>query len=49
MKITAALFRAAHLSADLRSLRSPKTAARRAKNKIMGRTVLKPIWRLWRL
>ena len=38
MSFTSSLFRAARLSADLRSLRSPKTAGKRVVRKAIGRT-----------
>lgn len=43
------LFRLARLFADLRSLRSPKSAARRAKNRAVGRAIARAGgWRrLW--
>lgn len=48
MTITTALYRLARLSADARSLRSPQTAVRRAKNKIVGRVMARLLWRIWR-
>lgn len=49
MSVTAKLFRAARLSADVRALSSgdPARIANRAKNKVVGRA-LGPAWRrLW--
>jgi hypothetical protein len=52
MGITSALFKLARMSADAKALSSgnPKRIARRAKNKLLGRTLAKGgIWRkLWR-
>ena len=50
MGITSALYRLARLSADLRALRSPTSAAHRVKNKAVGRLLARAgIWRrLWR-
>jgi len=50
MGLTSALYRLARLSADLRALRSPASAARRVKNKAVGRLLERGgIWRrLWR-
>jgi hypothetical protein len=50
MNITRLLFRAARLSATARSLRTPKTAVRRAQNIAKGRLLARlGFWgRLWR-
>ena len=50
MGITSTLFKLARLSADIRALRSPTSAARRVKNKAVGRLLARGgIWRrLWR-
>jgi len=52
MSLTSALFKAARLSADMRALSSgdPKRIARRAKNKVVGRTLARAgFWyRLWK-
>ena len=50
MSLTSVLFKVARLSADVRSLRSPTSAARRVKNKAVGRLLARGgIWRrLWR-
>jgi len=50
MSITSILYKMARLSADARSLRSPETAARRIKNKAIGRALGKAgVWgKLWR-
>jgi muconolactone delta-isomerase len=50
MSLTSTLFKLARLSADARALRSPASAARRVKNKAVGRLLARGgIWRrLWR-
>ena len=50
MSFTSTLYRLARTSASLRSLRSPKAAARRVKNVIVGRALARVgFWRwLWR-
>lgn len=50
MSLTSALYRLARLSADVRALRTPTSAARRVKNKAVGRLLARGgIWRkLWR-
>lgn len=50
MSLTSTLYRLARLSADVRALRSPTSAARRIKNKALGRVLGRAgIWRkLWR-
>ena len=52
MSLTSRLFRLARLSADVSAVGSgdPKKAARRAKNKVVGRILarLGVWWRLWR-
>jgi hypothetical protein len=50
VSLTSALYRLARTSATIRSLRSPRTAARRAKNIVVGRTLRRlGFWRrLWR-
>lgn len=50
MSLTRTLYRLARLSADARSLRSPETAARRLKNKAIGRALGRAgVWKtLWR-
>jgi len=50
MGITSTLFKLARLSADMRALRTPASAARRVKNKAVGRVLAHAgIWRrLWR-
>jgi muconolactone delta-isomerase len=50
VSLTSTLYRLARLSADVRALRSPATAARRVKNKALGRLLARGgIWRrLWR-
>ncbi|HVD00921.1 MAG TPA: hypothetical protein VNG93_07220 [Candidatus Dormibacteraeota bacterium] len=50
MNLTRMLYSAARLSATARSLRSPKTAARRARNLATGRLLGRlGVWRrLWR-
>jgi len=50
MSLTSTLFKLARLSADSRALRSPASAARRVKNKAVGRLLARGgIWRrLWR-
>jgi len=48
--LTSTLFKLARLSADIRALRTPASAARRVKNKAVGRLLARTgIWRrLWR-
>ncbi len=50
MSLTSTLYRLARTSATIRSLRSPRTAARRAKNIVVGRVLARAgLWRrLWR-
>ena len=50
MSLTSTLYRLARLSADMRALRGPTSAARRVKNKAVGRLLGRGgIWhRLWR-
>jgi hypothetical protein len=50
MSLTSQLYRIARASATVRSLRSPRSAGRRAKNIVVGRTLRKlGFWRwLWR-
>jgi hypothetical protein len=50
VSLTSTLFRMARLSADVRSMRSPKTAVRRVGNKLKGRALARAgVWRvLWR-
>jgi hypothetical protein len=50
VSITSVLFKAARFSADVRSLRTPKAALRRVKNKTVGRLMARTgIWRrLWK-
>ena len=50
MGLTSTLFKLARLSADVKALRSPTSAARRVKNKAVGRLLAcTGIWRrLWR-
>ena len=50
MGLTSTLFKLARLSADIRALRTPASAARRIKNKAVGRLLARGgIWRrLWR-
>ena len=50
MGLTSTLYRLARLSADARALRSPASAARRVKNKAVGRILARAgVWRkLWR-
>ena len=50
MGLTSTLFKLARLSADVRALRTPASAARRVKNKAVGRLLARGgIWRrLWR-
>jgi len=48
--LTSTLYKLARLSADVRALRSPASAARRVKNKAVGRLLGRGgVWRrLWR-
>jgi len=50
MGLTNSLFKLARFSADLRAIRMPTSAARRVKNKALGRLLARAgIWRrLWR-
>jgi len=50
MSLTSSLYRLARLSADVRALRSPASAARRVKNKALGRLLAQGgVWRrLWK-
>ena len=50
MGLTNSLYKLARLSADLRAVRTPTSAARRVKNKALGRLLARAgIWRrLWR-
>jgi muconolactone delta-isomerase len=50
MGLTSTLFKLARLSADARAVRTPASAARRVKNKAVGRLLARGgIWRrLWR-
>ena len=50
MSLTSTLYKLARFSADLRAIRTPTSAARRVKNKAVGRLLGRGgIWRrLWR-
>jgi len=50
MTLTSTLFKLARLSADVCAVRSPTSAARRVKNKAIGRLLARAgVWRrLWR-
>ena len=48
MRLSRFLYRAARTANDVESLRSPQTAVRRAKNKVVGRALWRAFGRLFR-